>query len=177
MLASYTKASRNPSGLVKHLFDESVFRNDLMTAELRTTLKVAVSEAPRGSMLKAPKLDNLLSNMSRSPSVNHFCENAVFISRGLLHFAGLDAARRLPLAWDAMICASVPKPCHSLDELQKAETRIEGKLNDLQMAYATGDKSTQTKQKMLEDARKHRAALDELIAELERELYGTEPKR
>lgn len=143
-----------------------------MTGELRTALAQSFTQLPHGSRVASPKLNDLCNNMLRVPAINHFCEHVTFFSLGFLHFAGIDAARRFPQTLDSILCGRVTTRRLSLDELQKEETRIEGKLNDLQMAYATGDKSTRTKQQMLEDAKKHREALDNLIRELERDLYG-----
>lgn len=147
-----------------------------MVEQVKRAIDAAYDAAPHGSRVHVPKLDNLISNITRAPAVNKLAESAVTVSVGLLALGGLDAARRFPLTLDAMICATQEEPMRSFDEIQRIETRIEGRLNDLQMAFACGDESAQTKQQMLDEAKRHRAALDELIKKLEQELYGGPPQ-
>lgn len=147
-----------------------------MVEQVKRAIDAAYDAAPHGSRVHVPKLNNLISNITREQPVNKLAETAVTVSVGLLALGGLDAARRFPLTLDAMLCATQEEPMRSLSDIQQIETRIEGRLNDLQMAYACGDESTQTKQQMLEEAKRHRAALDELIRKLENELYGGPPQ-
>ena len=85
----------------------------------------------------------------------------------------LDTLCNAPSTLEALITARSPEAQElSMEDLHKMETHIEGALNDVQMAYVTGDNSTQCQLKLLAQIERNLAVLERMKARVTNNLYG-----
>jgi hypothetical protein len=144
-----------------------------MVDEYRRALCAPFHEAAYGARKDSPRVVMLAKNVERE--TNKVAETTVRLSLFALKHVGLEAARRPFQTIDAMLSARMPAPDLSLDKLQLLETEIESAINPIQVQYLMGDRSTQVKLELLERFRRYRDVLNQIIARLERELFGVKP--
>lgn len=117
-------------------------------------------------------LSNLAKDVSRDQN------RAAFTVIDLLFGAqdmgvDVDTLCHAPSTLEALITVRAPETTALTEaEIHRMETKLEGDLNDVQMAYVTGDNSTQCQMKLLAQIDRNLAVLEKMKARVVQNLYG-----
>lgn len=174
MRNSCAARSPRPAAPRQHSFRDSV-QEQAAAREYKTALLAPLYQAQYGAKTECPDAVSLAKHVNSG--MNRVAETTMKLTFTALRLGmSREIVRRPFLIGDAIVCAQFPaEQSMTFEQMQEIETVAEGRVNRLQMAYACGDHSTQTKQRLLEQAREQRKALDDLIKKLEEDLFGGRP--